>query len=76
MRFTPFIAWAVLAYGTVADDAQKVLNDESSSSLAESATSSADASIPTFTVSSLRRPRPQPRNLRRMRERANSTTAN
>lgn len=52
MRFTPIAAWAVLAYGSVADDAQKVLSDESSSSAAESATSSVDTSLPTFTVSS------------------------
>lgn len=51
MRFTPIVAWAILAYGSVADDAQKVLSDESSSSAAESATSSVDASLPTFTVS-------------------------
>jgi hypothetical protein len=51
MRFTPIAAWAILAYGSVADDAQKVLSDESSSSAAESATSSVDASLPTFTVS-------------------------
>lgn len=50
MRFTPIVAWAVLAYGSLADDAQKVLSDESSSA-AESATASVDASLPTFTVS-------------------------
>ncbi|KUI67353.1 hypothetical protein VM1G_02652 [Cytospora mali] len=55
MRFTPFIAWAVLAYGAVADDAQKVLSDESSSA-AESATASADASLPTFTPTTLKAP--------------------
>jgi hypothetical protein len=52
MRFTPIVAWAILAYGSVADEAQKVLSDESSASAAESATSSVDASLPTFTVSS------------------------
>lgn len=56
MRFTPILAWAVLAYGSVAEDAQKVLKDESSSSAAESATSSVDTSLPTFTVS----PTPKP----------------
>lgn len=56
MKFTPFIAWAILAYGTVADDAQKVLSEESSAS-SESATPSVLASLPTFTVSSfLHRP--------------------
>lgn len=57
MRFTPIVAWAVLAYGSVADDAQKVLSDESFSSAAESATSSVDASLPTFTVSLTPTPR-------------------
>lgn len=52
MRFTPFIAAAILAYGAVADEAQKPLTDESSSA-AEAATSSVDASLPTFTVSSI-----------------------
>lgn len=56
MRFTPIVAWAVLAYGSLADDAQKVLSDESSSSAAESATASVDASLPTFTVSSTPQP--------------------
>ncbi|KAK7744968.1 hypothetical protein SLS53_003201 [Cytospora paraplurivora] len=57
MRFTPFIAWAVLAYGSVADDAQKVLSEESSSSsVTESATPSADASLPTFTPTNLKAP--------------------
>lgn len=56
MRFTPIVAWAVLAYGSLADDAQKVLSDESSASAAESATASVDASLPTFTVS----PSPNP----------------
>ncbi|KAK7719931.1 hypothetical protein SLS64_002112 [Diaporthe eres] len=56
MRFTPIVAWAVLAYGSVADDAQKVLSDESSSSAAESATSSVDASLPTFTPTNLKAP--------------------
>lgn len=51
MRFTPFIAAAVLAYGAVADEAQKPLGEESSSAT-EAATSSVDASVPTFTVSS------------------------
>lgn len=51
MRFTPIVAWAVLAYGSLADDAQKVLSDESSASAAESATASVDTSLPTFTVS-------------------------
>lgn len=50
MRFTPFIATAILAYGAVADEAQKPLTEESSS-VAEAATASADASLPTFTVS-------------------------
>lgn len=51
MKLTPFIAAAILAYGAAADEAQKPLSDESSSA-AESATSSVDASMPTFTVSS------------------------
>lgn len=53
MKLTPFIAAAILAYGAVADDAQKPLSDESSSSAAESATSAVDTSLPTFTVSSM-----------------------
>lgn len=52
MRFTPFIAAAVLAYGAAADEAQKPLSGESSSSSAAEASTSADASMPTFTVSS------------------------
>lgn len=45
---------ALLAGSAYADDAQKVLNDEkSSSTAAESSTSSVAAQIPTFTVSSL-----------------------
>ncbi|KAK2610575.1 hypothetical protein N8I77_003993 [Diaporthe amygdali] len=56
MRFTPILAWAVLAYGSVADDAQKVLKDESSSSAVESATSSVDTSLPTFTPTTLKAP--------------------
>lgn len=51
MRFTPIIAAAILAYGAVADEAQKPLGGEDSSSV-EAATSSVDASLPTFTVSS------------------------
>lgn len=51
MRFTPFIAAAVLAYGAVADEAQKPIGDDSSSAT-EAATSSVDASMPTFTVRS------------------------
>lgn len=50
MRFTPFIAAAILAYGAAADEAQKPLAGESSSSAAEAATS-VEASLPTFTVS-------------------------
>lgn len=51
MKLTPFIAAAILAYGAAADEAQKPLADESSSSAAESATA-VDTSLPTFTVSS------------------------
>lgn len=61
MRFTPIVAWAVLAYGSLADDAQKVLSDESSASAAESATASVDTSLPTFTVSLFPQP-PAPDN--------------
>lgn len=64
MRFTPIVAWAVLAYGSLADDAQKVLSDESSASAAESATASVDTSLPTFTVSLF----PQPPSSRQQRE--------
>lgn len=52
MKFTPFIAAAILAYGAAADEAQKPLGDESSSSAAEAATSSINTALPTFTVSS------------------------
>lgn len=52
MKLTPFIAAAILAYGAAADEAQKPLGDESSSSAAESATA-VDTSLPTFTVSSV-----------------------
>lgn len=49
MKFTPFIAAAILAYGATADEAQKPLTGDESA--ADSATSSVDASLPTFTVS-------------------------
>lgn len=52
MKLTPFIAAAIMAYGAAADEAQKPLSDESASA-AESATSSVDAAMPTFTVSSV-----------------------
>lgn len=51
MKFTPFIAAAILAYGAHADEEQKPLADESSSSVAEAATSSVNTALPTFTVS-------------------------
>lgn len=51
MKFTPFIAAAILAYGASADEAQKPLADESTSSAAEAATSSVNTALPTFTVS-------------------------
>lgn len=59
MKFTAAtIAWAAaaLAGGVFADDAQKVLQDESSTStVAEEATSTAVV-LPTFTVSLFRTP--------------------
>lgn len=51
MKFTPFIAAAILAYGASADEAQKPIVDESTSSAAEAATSSVNTALPTFTVS-------------------------
>lgn len=48
MKFTPFIAAAILAYGASADEAQKPIADESSP---EAATSSVNSALPTFTVS-------------------------
>ena len=50
MRLNAFAAAAILAYGAYADDAQKVIKEESSSTVAESSSSVA-ASLPTFTVS-------------------------
>lgn len=52
MKLTPFIAAAILAYGAAADEAQKPLGDESSSSSAAEAATAVDTSLPTFTVSS------------------------
>lgn len=51
MKFTPFIAAAILAYGASADEDQKPIVDESTSSAAEAATSSVNTALPTFTVS-------------------------
>ena len=50
MRLNAFAAAAILAYGAYADDAQKVIKDESSSTVVESSTAVA-AQLPTFTVS-------------------------
>ncbi|KAI0125769.1 putative calcium-binding protein precursor cnx1 [Xylariales sp. AK1849] len=58
MKFSPAtIAWAAaaLAAGAFADDAQKVLKDESSTSATESSTSVA-ADLPTFTPTTLKAP--------------------
>lgn len=51
---------ALLAGGVSADDAQKVLKDESSSTVAEAATSVSPVKLPTFTVSSRRQCSPSP----------------
>lgn len=54
MKFTPFIAAAILAYGAAADEAQKPLTGDEGA--AEAASSSVDASLPTFTVSQIHSP--------------------
>lgn len=58
MRLNAFAAAAILAYGAYADDAQKVIKEESSSTVVEASTAVA-AQLPTFTVSqSTNVPRP------------------
>lgn len=53
MRLNAFAAAAILAYGAYADDAQKVIKEESSSTVVEASTAVA-AQLPTFTPTKIK----------------------